>query len=38
MRDRCIAAGLVQVRYPYDRLVRPAFAHQAIALSQEGFP
>jgi NitT/TauT family transport system substrate-binding protein len=38
IREMFIAAGLVQARYPYDRLVRPAFAHHAIALSQEGCP
>jgi NitT/TauT family transport system substrate-binding protein len=38
IRDMFIAAGLVKARYPYDRLVRPEFARQAIALSHERFP
>jgi NitT/TauT family transport system substrate-binding protein len=33
IRDMFIAAGLVTERYPYDRLVRPEFARQAITMS-----
>jgi NitT/TauT family transport system substrate-binding protein len=33
-----MAAGLVQARHPYARLVRPEFARQAMALSHKGLP